>query len=256
MATAVVVFSGGPDSTAAILWSRQNGFEPHLLTFQFRQDTQDGEIRSAMTIASELDMPHTLVDMKGPMSVFGNAYPLMHGDARDSAQRSTTSADSRIMRFGAGVVLSLAAAFALRQRASTVVWGATKDDSGRNNQYTTAFAAELTKLVNSFEEGGVQILAPLADLHKFEIVKQLFRNQNGLFAATWSCLTAATIQCGKCHGCVARRLAALLANVADKTKYKEKGFQNPLTESEMKDTKGISKERWAELLASEKAIDV
>lgn len=76
---AIVIFSGGPDSTAAALWAMVHGYEVELVTFQFRNEAQYGELGSAMRVAHLLNLPHTIIDYKSPMNVFStNMHILMH----------------------------------------------------------------------------------------------------------------------------------------------------------------------------------
>ncbi|WP_281503805.1 7-cyano-7-deazaguanine synthase [Arenibacter sp. F26102] len=65
MSKSLVLFSGGPDSTAVLLWALRNDLDPELLTFRFFDNWQNGELKSAMNIANEMDITHTIVDLKG-----------------------------------------------------------------------------------------------------------------------------------------------------------------------------------------------
>src|SRR5262250_2901637 len=114
MKNAILVFSGGPDSTAAALWAMTRRFNVQLLSFQFRSQ-QYGELFSAMKVAESLRLPHAIIDFKSPMLSFPPILsPLMHAGA--SSDRKPRS-DSRRMLFGAGMVLGTACAYAIESGA-------------------------------------------------------------------------------------------------------------------------------------------
>src|SRR5690348_3274490 len=88
---AVLVFSGGPDSTAAAIWAVSNGFDVSLLTFQFRGADQQGEIFAAQTVARALGLPICIIDFKGPMLAFRSGiHPMMHAGIRDESREGET----------------------------------------------------------------------------------------------------------------------------------------------------------------------
>ncbi|MFF0882934.1 7-cyano-7-deazaguanine synthase, partial [Bacillus velezensis] len=59
---AVVVFSGGQDSTTCLLWALQNFEEVETVTFHYNQRHQE-EIDVAKSIAEKLGVKNHLLDM-------------------------------------------------------------------------------------------------------------------------------------------------------------------------------------------------
>ena len=169
MKSAVVVFSGGPDSTAAALWGVAEGFSLKLLTFQFKGDEQNGELLAAMQVAKALALPHSIVDFKAPMSLFRpDVHVLMHADTSQSSDKSKPHR----MEFGAGLILSTAAAYAVYHGYDCVIWGANKDDLvGGRYEYSQKFADAIAGLVSKCTGKDFTIYVPFAKKHKHQVLK-------------------------------------------------------------------------------------
>lgn len=240
----VVVFSGGPDSTAAAKWAIEEGYEPELVSYRFDDDEQYGEMRSAIKVAERLGAEHTIIDFKSPLQtafaegtkMFRHAGVKSAFDDEDNLDSQSTLADdeeTRLAPFASGILLSLTASYALYHGINDVVWGATKDDSQTDVTYQEGFSGQLADLISSSMGVPLDIHVPISDLHKYEIV-EAYRDDPDLFALTWSCkVPVGDVQCGTCHACVARRVAAQMAGVEDDTQYHSDDFDNPFTDEQI-----------------------
>ncbi len=249
---AIVVFSGGPDSTAAALWAVDNGFDVELMTFQFWNQRQYGEIRASFEVAQLLHHKHTLFDFKSPMQFFDGVSPLMHA----GTSTGSPEASSRLLTFGAGMVLSAAIAYAVHQKKYVVVWGATKDDTfGGKFDYTQEFCDAFGVLVTKSIGRDFKIFAPLSSQHKNEIFSAFFQKKADLFARTWSCKMEVATQCGECHACMARRVAARLSKITDASRYQKNDIKWPLTDKQFEDLTLISEDVLMGILNTPKTIE-
>lgn len=213
---ALVILSGGPDSTAAALWALDNGYQVDLITFQVRGDAQYGEIFAAMRVAAALDLPHKIIDLKSAIGAFTpNMHIMRHAGVKPLG---VDKSQPYLMPFGTGTLLSFAASYAIHEGVSTLVWGATADDGEANWEYSQEFCDHLAALINRVTGTSLKIVAPFSSKHKPQVLAS-FAQHLGLFAQTWSCRTASNIQCGQCEGCIARRLSAQLAAITDQTAY-------------------------------------
>lgn len=219
MRNAVVVFSGGPDSTASALWAAANNINVELLTFQYKGAEQYGEIRSSIIIAQLLKMKHTIIDFKSTMASFSPmAHIMMHAGTPEGNSKSESS---HLMPFGAGMVLSIAANYAVYNSINTMIWGATKDDGYDNNyQYRKEFADDLAFLISKAIGSTFEIITPFNDLHKHQVMRAHFIGREQIFSNTWSCKKGLSEQSGDCEASIARRVAAQLAGLNDLTVYK------------------------------------
>ncbi|MCU1249344.1 MAG: ExsB [Edaphobacter sp.] len=249
MQKALLVFSGGPDSTAAAIWGMENQFSTELLTFKFRSLEQDGELAAAVKVSEMLKLSQTNVDWTSPMAIFPHRmYPLMHaGTPKAHAEDKTGS----LLPFGAGLILTFATAFALSRGIDNVIWGATKDDAYGNLDYDQGFSDDLSALISKSVGCKVTIHAPFAHKHKFQIL-DCYRVKRSLFAATWSCKAGGLQQCGKCKSCLARRLSTVLANFDDSTEYSTKELNVPFTQAELSNPLILGVKKLAQAFQSEK----
>jgi len=240
MKKAVVVFSGGPDSTASVLWALENDYEVNLLTFQFKAQRQYGELLASMIVASTLQLHQTIIDFKSPLEVFEpNVHILMHAGVEPS---KTDKSKSHRLEFGAGMILSTAASFAVYHDIHTVIWGATRDDASTGTyEYTQDFANGMASLVEKTVGPEFSILVPFSNSHKFQVFEK-FKGHEDLFATTWSCKEGITEQSGSCYACIARRTAAAIVGFEDRTHYLVPEFVNPLSPEQLKNIHQLSDE--------------
>ncbi len=237
MKPVVVIFSGGPDSTAAAVWAAREGYDVELLTFQYRGTPQYGEIHAAMNAAKALGMKHTIVDFKSPMHCFPSPIRIM----MHAGTRTGMSGEAKPHRlpFGAGMFLSVAGAYASYYKKYEMIWGATKDDAGSGRaDYTAAFASSIAKSISMCTPEPFSIRTPFEKKHKFEVTKS-FEGAPDLFAHTWSCSEEVPVQCGTCPACAARRISADLAGIEDRTIYSSMEFKNPFTEEQRRNPASI-----------------
>lgn len=177
---------------------------------------------------------------------------MMHGASRDRE----VAAKESYLPFGPAIVLTVASSWAVHRNIGTVIWGATLDDGSARGDYSQKFSSDLSEVLNSTNSSRIKIIAPLANKHKFEVLKA-FSDKPELFSKTWSCGEPnATIQCGKDHACAARRIAARIAGISDATSYRSEAYVNPLSPQELKDLKKVSPRKWAKILDCMKEWDV
>ncbi|WP_041388670.1 7-cyano-7-deazaguanine synthase [Polaromonas sp. JS666] len=250
MTKAIVVFSGGPDSLAAALWAKSKKYDPWLLTFQFKQREQGGEMFASMLLAKTLGFPQEIIDFKSPMHSFEpTVHVLMHAGTTTTADR----AQHHRMEFGAGMVMATACTFAVYHQIDDVVWGATKDDVfGGRFEYSQEFADAFANLVSCTTGRPFRIHVPFASKSKHQVLAE-FSGKEDLFAMSWSCKVGSSIQCGTCTACVARRVAAQASGVKDATSYHEQNYKSPLSEAQIASLDTLSDEDRAHIFQSEKA---
>ncbi|CQR74359.1 7-cyano-7-deazaguanine synthase [Sporomusa ovata DSM 2662] len=121
---ALVVFSGGQDSTTCLFWAMQHFDTVAAITFNYNQRHKQ-EIECAAAIASEFNIPHMVLDMSLLNQLAPNA--LTRSDieikAGENGQLPTTFVDGRNLLF-----LSFAAVAAKQQQIRHIVTGVCETD--------------------------------------------------------------------------------------------------------------------------------
>lgn len=121
---ALVVFSGGQDSTTCLFWAMQHFDQVAAITFNYNQRHKQ-EIECATAIAGEFNIPHMVLDMSLLNQLAPNA--LTRSDieikAGENGQLPTTFVDGRNLLF-----LSFAAVAAKQKQIRHIVTGVCETD--------------------------------------------------------------------------------------------------------------------------------
>lgn len=203
---AVVLLSGGLDSTVSLWWALQREFFCEALTFQYGQ-RHSRELRSARAVSRLAGVPLHVVRFALPWS----------GSSLTSRRQALPTRSAH--RIGAGIpstyvpgrntiFLSFALSLADQIGAEALVIGANAVDySGYpdcRGPYLRAFekAARLGSRIGD-EGGRLAVVAPLVRLTKAQIIK-LGRKLGAPLEKTWSCYAGGKKPCGVCDSCVLR----------------------------------------------------
>ncbi|RIP35954.1 7-cyano-7-deazaguanine synthase QueC [Staphylococcus gallinarum] len=120
---AIVVFSGGQDSTTCLFWAKKHFSEVELVTFQYGQ-RHDTEITVAQQIAQEQNVKHHLLDMSLLSQLTPNALTQHDMDIETTEDGvPNTFVPARNLLF-----LSFAGALAYQTNAKHIITGVCETD--------------------------------------------------------------------------------------------------------------------------------
>ncbi|KZM55390.1 7-cyano-7-deazaguanine synthase [Geobacillus stearothermophilus] len=200
---AVVVFSGGQDSTTCLVWAKEQFGEVEAVTFDYGQRHRR-EIEVAQAIAAELGVRHTVLDM----SLLGQLAPnaLTRDDIAIEQKEGglpTTFVDGRNLLF-----LSFAAVFAKQRGARHIVTGVCETDFSGYPDCRDVFIKSLNVTLNLAMDYEFVIHTPLMWLTKAETWK--LADELGAFefirTKTLTCYNGIIADgCGECPACVLRK---------------------------------------------------
>jgi 7-cyano-7-deazaguanine synthase len=221
---AVVLASGGLDSTVAAALAIEAGHELLWLTVDYGQRHAIEVTRAHQVAAAMQAVKHTLlsVDLRAlGGSALTAEVPVPKDRQRDERNRGipVTYVPGRNLIF-----LALAAAHAEAEGASLIYFGANVlDYSGYPDcrpEFIRAFeAAVLAGTKAGVEGAGVKVCAPLLDMTKADIIRTGVRLRAPLHL-THSCYDPiGELACGRCDSCVIRREGFAMAGVEDPTRY-------------------------------------
>lgn len=225
---AIVLLSGGLDSTTTLAIAKEQGFEPYALTFRYGQ-RHEIEVGAAREIAKRLGATqHVVVDID--LRLFGGSAltsesPVPKGRTADQMNHGIpiTYVPARNTIF-----LSFALAWAEVLQAWDVFIGVNAlDYSGYPDcrpEYVEAYErmANLATKAAVEKQGHLHIHAPLLALSKAQIV------QRGMalgidYSLTTSCYDPSTEgeACGECDSCTLRLKGFREAGAEDPIRYRK-----------------------------------
>jgi 7-cyano-7-deazaguanine synthase len=222
---AVVLLSGGLDSTTCLAVARRDGFETHCLSVDYGQRHR-GELARARRLARALGAKDHRV-VKVDLSAFGGsaltdpaiAVPKGRSPARMAREIPVTYVPARNTVF-----LALALAHAETIGADDVYVGVNAIDYSGYPDCRPAFLRAFERLARVATKAGVsgrplRIRAPLLRLSKAGIVR-LGTGLGVPYRLTQSCYDPIRGRaCGRCDACVLRRKGFADAGVPDPTPY-------------------------------------
>ncbi|MCP9446773.1 MAG: 7-cyano-7-deazaguanine synthase QueC [Nitrospira sp.] len=221
---AVVLASGGLDSTVAAAVASRDGYDLDLLTIAYGQ-RHAIEVERAGLIATALKARRHLVINLDLRAIGGSALtgdgsvPKNRSEAERSREIPVTYVPARNLIF-----LSLAVAYAETIGAPVVYFGANVlDYSGYPDcrpEFIKAFEATVRVGTKAGMEGrSIEVRTPLLTLTKAQIVA-LGVSLNVPFQLTHSCYDpVGAAACGRCDSCLIRRKGFAEAGVADPIPY-------------------------------------
>lgn len=223
---AVVLLSGGIDSTTALAIAKQQGFEVYAISFRYGQ-THEYELTAAKKIAEYFDVKKHLILTIDLRAIGGSA---LTGDleipkARKAEQISQAIPVTYVPARNT-IFLSLALGWAEVLGASDIYIGANAVDFSGYPDCRLEYIEAFEKMANLATKAGIEgkrfkIHAPLITLTKAQII------QKGIelgvdYSLTHSCYAPSPEgkACGSCDSCLIRKKGFNEAGIPDPTPYR------------------------------------
>ena len=223
MKKAVVLLSGGLDSTTALYLAKKEGFEVYAISFDYGQ-RHDKELECAKNVAEEAGVADYIV-VKTNMNTWGgsaltdSSIEVPEGNI-ESKEIPVTYVPARNMIF-----LSFAASYAEVVGAQDMFIGVSEVDYSGYVDCRQEFLDSMEKTINlatvcGAEQGKkIRIRAPFISMTKAEEVK-LGMELGVDYGKTWSCYNGEEEACGTCDSCKLRLAAFESAGHKDPIKYR------------------------------------
>ena len=222
MSKAVILLSGGLDSTTVLSIAKSQGYDCYALSFDYGQK-QRSELDSSISIAKKSNVIEHRIMKISLSDIGGSALTDQSIDVpkySESDEIPITYVPARNTIF-----LSFALAWAEVVDCQTIFIGVNALDYSGYPDCRPEFIEAFENMANlatkqSIEGDRIQIKTPLISMTKAEIIKK------GLslgvdYSETTSCYDANTLgeACGECDACVLRKIGFENANVQDPTRY-------------------------------------
>jgi 7-cyano-7-deazaguanine synthase len=201
---AIVVFSGGQDSTTCLFWAKKNFREVVAVSFDYNQK-HAAELDCAREIAAELGVEHHVLDMKLLAQLAPNALtrPGMEIKAGEEGAPPNTFVDGRNMLF-----LTFAAVLAKQLDAPHIITGVCETDFSGYPDCRDIFIKSLNVTLNLAMDYQFVIHTPIMWIDKAETWK--LADELGALdfvrERTLTCYNGIIGDgCGECPACILRK---------------------------------------------------
>ena len=216
---ALVLFSGGLDSTVLATQMKHEAKETRLLSIDYGQ-RHAKELDHSQKVADHLGLAHEILKLPqlgqilGGSSLTDKSISLPEGHYAEESMKSTVVPNRNM------ILLALAGGHALSLGFDTIAYAAHAGDHTIYPDCRPEFADAMDKALGLADWKDLNLHRPYVEMTKSDLVSRGDQLDAPLYL-TWSCYAGGKIHCGKCGTCVERKEAFELANIADPTKYEE-----------------------------------
>lgn len=217
MSKALVVLSGGQDSTTCLYWAKERYDEVLAVTFDYGQRHR-AEIDAARRIAELAGVRHEVIELG---ALFAGLSPLTKlsesVDRYDDADSLPGGLEKTFVPGRNILFLSVAANRAYVEGCEAVIIGVAQEDYGGYPDCRDDFVRKMAAAISSGLDRSIQVLTPLMHMTKPQTVR-LAESLPGCLdalAQSHTCYEGAYPPCGACHACLLRDRGFRLAGLRD-----------------------------------------
>jgi 7-cyano-7-deazaguanine synthase len=232
-APAVILFSGGLDSTTILALAKHLGYAPYALSISYGQ-RHSSELIAAERIAKSIGVVrHEVIDLA--LTRFGGSALTDSNLAVPTTSNAIVNPDSDIpityVPARNTIMLSLALGWAEALGGSDIFYGANAVDYSGYPDCRPEYVASFECMANLATKAGVEandnaarfrVHAPIIAMSKAEII-HLGKELGIDYGQTVSCYQADALghACGECESCKLRQAGFMQAGIADPTHYRK-----------------------------------
>lgn len=213
---AVVVMSGGLDSTVALHWAHKEYGELFPIHFVYGSKHSEKELNCARKQCDKLGLHLQVVCL--PLENIFVSSLLKGGEDIPEGHYQAQSMKSTVVPFRNGIMLAIAGGYAESVGAQYVILGNHSGDHAIYPDCTERFIKGMDEALNAGTYGHIHIVSPFCNQTKSDIVR-MGAKLGVDFSQTYSCYKGHSLHCGKCGTCVERKESFQLAGVQDPTLY-------------------------------------
>ena len=216
MKKAVLILSGGVDSTTLLYDLLRKGYDVHTISFDYGQ-RHNKELGAAARTCEKVGVKHTIVDLSRLDGILGNnaltgKIEMPKGHYADESMKLTVVPNRNM------IMLSVAIGYTINIGANNVYYGAHAGDHAIYPDCRPAFVQAIQNAAELCHYHPIHVHAPYLYMRKDEIVA-LGLDLGVDYSLTWTCYVGGRKACGKCGSCTERLEAFEINKVKDPIEY-------------------------------------
>ncbi len=209
---AVVLLSGGLDSTVCLKKAVDEGAQVLAVTFDYGQKASKRELSAARRICKKLNVEHEVIKL-GWLGALGSSALV---DARARVPQPGREADKASVQEAArtvwvpnrnGVFVNVAAAMAEARGFDTVIAGLNRDEAELFPDNSIPYLAAANQALRFSTLSGVRLESYTASFSKKRIL-QIAKEISAPLDLIWYCYLGGRKPCGQCQSCLNYQRAA------------------------------------------------
>jgi 7-cyano-7-deazaguanine synthase len=220
---AVVILSGGMDSSLCAYIAKQENDDLVALHFNYAQRTETKELQAFRDITSSLGIKSKYeIDLGFFSKIDTSSLVNKNLEIRTDGVQADTP--NTYVPYRNGIFISIATAILEKESADTLYIGVVSEDSSGYPDCRGEFIKSIENSINlgTKDKTDIKIKAPLINLSKKDIVQKSIELGVPL-ELTWSCYKENDIACGVCDSCRLRLNGFRLADKKDTILYQNVG---------------------------------
>lgn len=217
---AVVLMSGGMDSTVCAAIAHAEGYELAGLHLNYGQRTQAAELRAFYSVCDFYGVVRRLVvDVTHLAAIGGSSLTDMTIDVA-SADLANTSIPTSYVPFRNANILAIATSWAEVLGARALFIGAVEEDGSGYPDCRQEFFDAFQRVIDTGTrpDTSIRIYTPIIRLSKKDIVLR-GTALGAPLNRTWSCYSNNDTACGECDSCALRLRGFSQAGISDPLPY-------------------------------------
>ncbi|WP_424357613.1 7-cyano-7-deazaguanine synthase QueC [Methanocella sp. MCL-LM] len=216
------MLSSGLDSVVAFKKEHDEHGVALAITFDYGQRAASKEIEMARKICARYHIRHEVIELPWLKQITGTALVSRQAEVPEPTEAELDEIKGRALETAHlvwvpnrnGAFINIAAAYGDAMGLSRIVCGFNAEEGATFPDNTPAYVDAVNKSLALSCEKKVQVVAPVIDLNKEEIIREGIRIEAPL-DLSWSCYFAGQQPCGKCESCMRRARAFKRAGVPD-----------------------------------------
>ncbi|USG99609.1 7-cyano-7-deazaguanine synthase QueC [Thermococcus argininiproducens] len=234
MKRAVVLFSGGLDSTACLYWAKKNYDEVIMLTINYGSNEERVTNKVAEFFSKELNVPLKIVRLEfleefsklRGTTLVGGETPKVTAQKLENLDIAQETAKSVWVPARNVVLIAVAASLLDALGGGDIIVGFNAEEGMTFPDNTPEFVEKMNNMLKYGAMSEVKVVAPLIELDKRGIAKLLkefgakYEYSNSCYMPKGFTEEGKPIHCGTCESCVRRHRGLIDSIGEDRTVYR------------------------------------